>query len=507
VLVLGVVMVVVAGCRPEVDFGTHERQSKIDRLVVEASVQPDGVVRVAQRYAFEDDGGGTVALPEDLTNPDVPAGLLPGVRNITVDGKPTVPTGGTFAPELRIRGKHATVGYEVVGVVRRYSDIVDLQLDVLPSPENASRQDPNVSLSGTLTLPEGLPGAVDAHFHGGRARHVAVDGRTIRFSSDAPIWQPGHKLDVAFPSGLVPGLPVTPTSGLAQFQTRESMLDASDRTTESTLESVDTQEDLGRWIITAVAFGLPAIFWLFVFKGFFARLRERRKIVHDVPETLADPPTQIDPAIVAVLEGEGHPDKDAVSGTILAMAQRKAVDVQQYGDKLVVKVPLTTTATNGSEQIVLGALRSEATPEGVVEGPPVWRNGDGWWRGFRRDAVKRARGAGMVTKWLPLAPLSGALITTGIGFSLFLFTQPWIYFTMVFGVQIVGYVISFVSGYTLTQQGWRHRALWHAFARYIHRQGRIDHDVGPAGVVMWGPYLVYGSVLGEAHAAARPLRP
>ena len=68
-------------------------------------------------------------------------------------------------------------------------------------------------------------------------------------------------------------------------------------------------------------------------------------------------------------------------------------------------------------------------------------------------------------------------------------------------------MISFVSGYTLTNKGWRQRALWRSFARYIHDHSEIDKAVGPAGVVVWGPYLAYGSVLGEAHAAARPLTP
>lgn len=448
-------------------------------------------------------------MPERLVDPGVPVGLIAGVRSITLDGTPVERTAGTFKPEVTIAAKEGTVAYEVVGAIRRYSDIADLQLDVLPGPEDASRQDPNVDLSGTLALPEGLAGAVDPHLHGGRDRKVAVDadGRTIRFSSEAPIWQPGHKLDVAFPQSAVPGLPVTPASGTSQFEIRESTLDAADRTTESTLDSLDTQSEFGRWAITAVAFGLPGIFWLGVLRGFVGRLRERHKVAHDVPATLNDPPTKDDPAIVSVLLGEGTPDRNAVAGTILAMAHREDVDVQEYGDKVVVKVPLATTASNGSEQIVLDALRCEANQDGVVEGPPLWRKGDRWWRSFRRDAVKRARGEGLVSRWLPLAPLSGALATTGVGASVFFSTQPWIYFTIIFSAQIVGSVVSFVSGYTLTPKGWRSRALWRSFGRYIHQHGKIDKDVGPAGVVMWGPYLAYGSVLGEAHAAARPLAP
>jgi Predicted membrane protein (DUF2207) len=240
--------------------------------------------------------------------------------------------------------------------------------------------------------------------------------------------------------------------------------------------------------------------------GVMRRLRERRRLVSDVPREITDPPTADDPAIVAVLNGEGTPAKEAIAGTILALAQRKALDLQEYGAKVVMKIPSTTSPANASEGYVLEALRAEATPEGVVESP-LWRKRARWWRAFRRDVIKRARDDALVKKWLPLAPLSAALITTGIGISLFFFTNPVVYFIIIFGVQFIGYVISFVSGYTLTNKGWRQRALWRGFARYIAHQGKLDKDVGPAGVVVWGPYLVYGAVLGEAHGAAKPLTP
>jgi hypothetical protein len=501
---------VVAGCRPEVSFDLDGRQSTIDAVRTDARVQPDGVVQVSQRYTFESGDGGTVALPADLVNPaltpDAQA-TIGGVRNVTVDGQPVTPTQGTFEPELEIRRERATVGYELVGAVERFTDTAVVRVDVLASPEDASRQAPNVDVTGTLSLPEGAPGLIEPHLHGGLDREVTVESSSVDFSVEAPIWQPSHELDVAFPPDRVSGLPITSIAGLPAFQAEQASRDAADELTESTLDDVDAQEDLSRWIITAVAFCLPAIFWAIVLIGLLRRLQERRKVVGDVPKHLSDPPTASDPAIVGVLDGEGTPSKRAVAGTILDLAKRKAVDVQENGDKIVLKVPLATTGTNENEQDVLDALRQEGTTEGVVEGPPVWKQSTRWWRSYRRDAIKRARSMGLVTKWLPLAPLSGALITTGLGISLFFFTQPVIYFIIVFGVQIVGYVISFVTGYTLTNKGWRERALWRSFARYIDDHGEIKKAVGPAGHIVWGPYLVYGAVLGEATAASKPLTP
>jgi hypothetical protein len=503
-LTVGAVLVLLlAGCRPEVTFNSNGRQSKIDKVDVSVTLNAAGTAHIEQRYTFDSGDGGKVGLPTlaDAT------GFVPGSSHFTVDGKAVTPLNGTFHPELKIRGSHATVGYDMTGVVTRYSDVAILNLDVLTSPENASRQDPDVQLSGTLTLPEGAPGTVEAHIHNGRDRTVAVAGNVVTFGSKVPIWISSHDLDVAFPAGRVPFVMQVPLPWLSTFRTTEALRDQADRSTDSTLASVQNGEELGRWILTAVAFGLPGIFWLFVLKGFLARLRNRRRAVGKVPDHLSDPPTGADPAVVAVLDGEGRPARRAVAGTILALAQRKAIEVQEIGDRLIVKVPLPTIGANGSEQIVLDALRNEASPEGVIEGPPIWRKSTRWWRSFRRDAISRANEQGLVTRWMPLVQISGALITTGIGISIFTFTNPIVYFVIVFGVQILGYLISFFSGWTLTDQGWRDRALWHGFARYIHDQGDLNKDVGPEGVVVWGPYLVYGSVLGETHDAARALTP
>ena len=482
-------------------FDVDGRESTIDAVDVTAGLRADGLVHVEQRYTFESADGGTVGVP------DLASGVIGGATNVTVDGAPATPTGGTFNAELAVKGKRATVAYDLVGEVDRYADVGVVELDVLPAPADASRQDPDVSLRGTFTIPEVPPGPFEAHLHGGRDEVVTITGSTVEFSAEAPIWMPFHRLAVAFPAGAVPFVDLTPIPYLAQFQATQAVQNAADATTESTLSSVEEGEEIGRWVITAIAFGLPAIFWTIFGLGVLRRLHQRQQLVDDVPDHLSDPPTQADPAVVAVLEGEGSPSRPAIAGTVLALAQRKALDIQKYGDKLVVKVPLTTTANNESERIVLEALRREATPDGVIEGPPVFREHATWWRGFKRDAIKQARTMGLVTRWMPLAPLSGAIVTTAVGAAFFFLTNPAAYAAIIIGTQFLASIISFIGGYTLTNQGWRHRALWHVFAKYIHDQGKLDKDVGPEGVVVWGPYLVYGAVLGEAHAASRPLLP
>jgi hypothetical protein len=141
--VLGIVLCASA-CRPELNLDPNGRESQIDRVAVTATVNPFGLVHVEQQYRFASDDGGTVSFPALAGE----ASVIGGSKNLTVDGNPATPSGGTFQPELRIKARHATVGYDVTGAVSRYQDIAVLGLDLLTSPENASRQDPDVELWG-----------------------------------------------------------------------------------------------------------------------------------------------------------------------------------------------------------------------------------------------------------------------------------------------------------------------------------------------------------------------
>jgi len=501
-LVLGALAVLLgaAACRPEVEYNPKGRGSAIDAIDVRGAVSPAGVFHVDETVTFADGGGGTVEVA-------APPGLG-AVGNVSVDGAPATTSTNAFGDqEVRIDRSSAVVSFDVAGAVTRYADIAVLDYPVVASPEEAVRQDPDIELTGIVTLPESAPGPLSAHVYAGRDRKVEQRGAsTVAFSSQAPIWTDGS-LVLAFPSALVPAAPVQNIAFLPTFQQVQQTREVTQQATEATLGSVDRQSEIVRWIITAVAFGLPAIFWFRVVRHAVSVKLEQRREVSDVPKELSDPPDASDPAVVSVLWGGGRPDRGAVAGTTLALAQRKAIDIQEYGpDRLVVKVPATQNGANESERLVLGGLRAEATRDGVVEGPPVWRGRTPWWRHYRRDAVKRATSAGFVTRVLPLVDMSGAFITTAIGFALFFFTRPVVYVTLVIAAQILGTAICLVSGRTLTRSGRRHRARWGAFRRYIHHHGQLD-GVGPSGIVMWGPYLAYGVVLGEADDAARVLTP
>jgi len=498
------VIVVGAGCRPQIDFDTGDRQSTIDAVEIQAVLDVDGSLSVSETVTFADDDGGTIELPGDVDA----AGGTPTVTSPTVDGAPVAVESGTFAdPQLTIAKKQAVVAFALTGVVTRYSDIAVVDLTVLASPDGASRNDPDVRVTGTITLPAPVDAAsVDAHNYAGREREIAVQATTVTFSSRAPVWTDGE-VQLAIPEGLVPFVPATPIPWADNFRAQAGTRESAARLTERTLRGVELGLDAAEWLIFGLAVGIPGIFWVRVLLHAVAVKIRRRREVADVPEHVREPPTADDPAVVSVLVGEGKPEKEAVAGTMLKLAQRKAIAIDEYGpDRLVVKVPLTEMGTNGTERIVLAALRSEASDEGIIEGPPVWRKGAPWWRGYKRDAIHAAAGSGYVTRVLRLLDVSGALTTTAVGFCIYFFTRPWVFAVALPAAIVLSMVASFVAGWALTDKGRRHRALWRSFGRYIHDHGELE-NVGPAGVTIWGPYITYGVVLDEADDTARVLSP
>ncbi len=464
----------------------------------------DGTLAVSEMVTFAGDDGGTIELPGEVNG----SGFSETALNPTVDGVPAAFEAGTFTdPQVTIEKQQAVVAFGLAGVLTRYQDIAVLEITVLASPDGASRNDPDVRLSGALTLPGPVDAAsVSAHNYAGRDRDISATGTTVAFSAKSPVWTDG-KILVALPAALVPFAPVTPIAYAETFATQAQVRDDSARLTERTLDTVDRGLDAAAWLIFGLAVGLPGIFWVRVLLHVIAVKIRQHHDVADVPDHVREPPTADEPAVVSVLVGEGTPEKEAVAGTMLKLAQRKAITIDEYGpDRLVVKVPPTEMGVSNSEKIVLSALRGEASDEGVIEGPPVWRKGTSWWRGYKRDAVMSANASGYATRVLRLVDTSGALTTTAVGFCIYFFTRPWVFWVAIPVAMVLSGISSFVAGWGLTEKGRRHRALWRSFGRYIHDHGELE-SVGPAGVTIWGPYIVYGVVLGEADDAARVLTP
>jgi hypothetical protein len=236
------------------------------------------------------------------------------------------------------------------------------------------------------------------------------------------------------------------------------------------------------------------------------RRRADDEAVAAVPQELPEPPTRDDAALVATVVGDGTASRRAVAGTILELAERGALDVEEYGPKLVISVSPRAAGATPEEALVLGSLRELADENGAVTGPPIWHGKVAWWRDFARGARTRALDAGLVQTRLPFVGLILFTVMIATAVAILFFWRTAVFVGCIVLANGFPHLVARASGFRLTTKGKVERAQWLAFGRHLgaHRSVR---DVGPAAVAMWGPNLVYGVVLGEAPRAARPLTP
>ena len=261
--------------------------------------------------------------------------------------------------------------------------------------------------------------------------------------------------------------------------------------------------DIFLWTV-AVIVSIPG--WLLAFAIIRSTRKARRQPIGEVPDELPEPPSDHDPAQVAVLVGEGRPSRRAVAGMLLALADRGALEIEEYGDKIVVRMKPGTEPANDREKLVLDGLRDNAAPNGDVIGPPIWNRPVRWWGAFARDARNQAMKDGLVDPAIPFLAFTIGFTFTALGVSFAMFERVLVF------VGIIPFAIGFthalanIGGYKLTHSGRELTAKWAAYARYLAEQGSV-RDVGPAAVAIWGPNLAYGVVLGQAERAAVPLTP
>ena len=226
----------------------------------------------------------------------------------------------------------------------------------------------------------------------------------------------------------------------------------------------------------------------------------------EVPDELPEPPSNHDPAIVSTLIGDGTPSRRAIAGTVLGLAARREISINEFGERIVIQIDNKADAQNEGEALVLAGLRGEAQDGGDIVGPPIWKERVPWWGAFRKDARSRAGTEGLTETRIPLVGLMIVLIFTATGFSLVFFHRLPVFIGSILLANGLPHLIARGSGYRLSRDGRRLATAWQAFGRYLHRHHSFT-EAGPAGVAVWGPNLVYGAVLGVAERAARPLTP
>lgn len=256
--------------------------------------------------------------------------------------------------------------------------------------------------------------------------------------------------------------------------------------------------------VVAVVLGVPALVIYVVVMA--RRLGQRTDVTAGIPQELPEPPGDDDPALVGVLVGDGTPRRRAVAGVVLGLAARKALTIDERGDRIVIGLEDRAGLATPAEALVLAQLRERADGEGRIVGPPIWEGRVPWWRAFVRDARGRAMSVGLVDSQIPLVGTMLVMVLVGTSLALVFFWRIPVFVGLILLVNGLPHLLARASGYRLTDEGRRRKAAWLAFGRFLRAQGSL-RDVGPAGVVVWGPNLVYGAVLGQAERAARPLTP
>ena len=113
-----------------------------------------------------------------------------------------------------------------------------------------------------------------------------------------------------------------------------------------------------------------------------------------MPVELPEPPSADDPAVVGTVVNKGTASGRAVAATVLGLAARDAIEIQEHGPNVVVVVPDAAAGATTTDKLVLGGLRARADERGHVQAPPLWPDRPAWWGDYVRDARTRASGPG-----------------------------------------------------------------------------------------------------------------
>ncbi|MEY2453116.1 MAG: putative rane protein [Acidimicrobiaceae bacterium] len=473
---------VLAGC----DAPTRpEHRERITNLDFFATAQADGDVAVKLTIEFPSDDGGTLRLA---------APTLGTISDVRLDGSPRSASGETVDVDPNERA--ATVEWIVHGAIERYPDGAIVTLPVWTPSPGLNGDDKRVPISIAMHVP--APALGQARWHGATPNGFGAEGSLILYGGEIATTTPSW-LTFLLPSDALPGAPVLPgASRVASYEDRQASADASDARIVSDLANDRRREDLEAnlyWGAVGLEIAIPFLITL------IALLRTaavRRRATRDVPDELPDAPSDLSPAVVALLHADAKDiGAGAIAATILDLVQRRALTIEGVSGERY-KLAVTGSASRPGEAAVLATLGPAP-----VEGPPlpISRQGE-WWRMLRRDVVTIAREAGLVRRRYPSGLFLTAVVALAITTIPLYARSPE---ALVAGVVVASILaaIPFIGGFVLTAAGHRERARWEAYRR--HLAAADLGDVPAPGVIVWESALVYAAALGIATAAIKDL--
>jgi hypothetical protein len=480
---LVVVVVGLTGC----DAPTRpEHTTRLTDYGINGALQVNGSVEMNATVQYPSDDGGPLRLS---------APTLGEVGQVQIQSSPRSASGETV--DLDPQGTRAFVSWVVHGAAERYGDGAIVTLPLWTPPNGVNSDDKRVHIAGSLTLPAPPVGKV--HWHGASPADVTVDGTTISYQGEIATTTPSE-LSFVLPSESLPVAPLLPgASRVASYEDRQASADASDERIAGDLASDRRREDLEAnlyWGAVGLEIAIPFLITLLV----LLRVASvRRRASRDVPDELPDPPSDLAPAVVSLLHADAHDiGADAISATVLDLAQRKAVIIEAVsGERYTLSV--VGSSTRPGEASLLGALGAA----GPIVGPPLPVSKEGeWWRALRQDVAATARETGLLRRRYPSGLFLSAVVALAITTVPLYARSPE---ALVAGIVVATILaaIPFIGGFVLTGAGHRERARWEAYRN--HLEAADLGDVPAPGVIVWESALVYAAALGVATTAIKDL--
>lgn len=224
------------------------------------------------------------------------------------------------------------------------------------------------------------------------------------------------------------------------------------------------------------------------------------------------------PAVANLLVNGGHLTPDAVPATLLDLAARHVVKIEEaepgtYGCRLATGPEPTLTPY---EEQVLSLLRRRAV-DGVVPAKALTAGpadeARGWIKSFNRTVVEEANRAGLCgPRWPP-----GVLaLLGGLGVAAFMLAAfsgnphqkvnvPQLIVIAVSVFAVVVMTRAFPDNtQVVTPAGLASQARWLALRRYLH-DDELFAGLPPTAVAVRDRYIAYGAALGAATAAVRAM--
>jgi Predicted membrane protein (DUF2207) len=500
-----------------VDFGlptlpVTERIFPIDEglrsIDTTAQMNKNGSVDVTSTVRFSDTDGGDFILPQEC-DASRDNQVIACTSDVRLDGATVSMTQEPgLIRRLNIPSQEGTLTYIYDGTVEGWTDLTVLDLPLLyPLPE-ASINNPLVRVNAVLELPGVDRNEIDGYIEGGAGepRFIRRDGGvTVRMRASS--FSGTTKVTYAFPVSVTPKLSpleVFGSSGQLSFNLEKEIINKVQSAIRDPLTVSYGTPKFFNLLIFALALIPPLVMWMFVIaRGFRLLFRRKPKVTEDI---LEHPPSEHDPAIVALLEGNGRVPEEAVAGSLLSLAEKGAIDFQDLGEtRFVARVKSTAEGRTPGEDVLLQAMRAEAGADGTIEGPPMLKDPASYWKGFRNDTRARALFGGLVYRVGSANLLIVAILLTITSY-LATFVFPSIFFQTIFLAPIVIIGVSRNWGASLTPDGVRLRDLWEAYGRFIRQRTSIE-SVPPSGITVWGERLSYGAALGVAERSAKLLTP